>query len=346
MKVKHVNFEYQLEGSGIVNNDSSKQNFTWNRESKNGNKNKFTSINNNNMYAKKQYFRNDDGVLDYKIKISSDCVRNAIFSGDAIATNANILQHKVLLNSFIGSTLGLIRGYMFAGKKETVKRKSPLTITSATQDNDSESFMEISTKGGDKTVHDSDENASDTLRNTEAIGDITYRGKGFIDVAGLELLSCDPIFDRYSFNSDDYGILKTFLSANLPDFDSELGYYRLKTSAIDVSEYGIKLKEQQIKYLIKETLKRILNINISRATAYAKISKLRIQLVNDALNLDSWIEINSISDIDKLDFEIEEFYTLVDGSEAEKQRSDIEEAVKASIEADKKAKADKKNKKK
>ena len=74
MKIKSLNFKVELEGNGIVNYDSGDQKHLWNRESKKGNKNKFTSIDNNNMYAKKTYYRNDDGELLYKIKISSDAL--------------------------------------------------------------------------------------------------------------------------------------------------------------------------------------------------------------------------------------------------------------------------------
>ena len=337
MKIKHLKFEYNLEGSGIVNCDSGDQKYIWNRESKAGNKNKFTSGNDNNKYSKKYYFMNDDGVLDYGIKISSDCLRNSIFRGDAIAINPTILHHRVLLNSFIGSTLGLVRGYMFADKKETVNRKSPLTITPAMQDSNSVSYMEIGTKSGDKMSGD-DGKGGLSLRNTECVGDITYSGKGSIDIAGLEFLSCDPIFDRYSFNPDEYDILKKFLSGNLPNFSSELGYHTLKTSSIDVSEYGIKLSSENVMYLVKEALRRVLNINISRSTSYAKLSGLRIQLVSDVLGNNEWIDIKSMEDIDNLDFEVEEFYVLADESKVNDQRKVIEDSIKLGIEAEKSAK--------
>jgi len=308
MKVKHVNFEIELKGNGIVNFDSGDQKHLWNRESKNGNKNKFTSIDNNNMYAKKSYYRNVNGELDYKIKIAGDCLRNAIFKGDAIATNPSISHHKSLLNSFIGSILGLVRGYMFAGKTETIKRKSPLTITSAVQTNNSESYLEFHSRSGQKKIGDDSNTKDTTIFNKETIGEITYKAEGFINLQTLEFLSCDPIFDRYHFNSDDFEILKTFLAVNLPNFNSELGYHSLKTSAIDVSEFGLKLNNEQCVFLIKETLKRILSINIEKTTAYAKLVSLKVQLMTDVINSknDKWIVINSFEDIDNLNFEKKE----------------------------------------
>lgn len=339
MKVKHLNFELHLEGNGIVNFDSKDQKYLWNRESKEGNKNDFTSKDNNNMYAKKVFFRDENGKLDYKIKISSDAVRNAIFKGDAIATNPSIMHHKSLLNSFIGSTMGLTRGYMFAGD-ETYKRKSPLTVGSAIQSNSAISYMEFHSRSGAKKVGD-DSNKSDTsIFNKENVGDITYKSKGFINLQELQFLSCDPIYDRCSFNSDDYGILKTVLSNTLPNFDNELGYYTLSTSAINVSEYGVKFNNEQTLYLIKELLKRIININIPKATAYAKFESLKIQLVTDVLKPQNnkVIEIKSIEDIDALDFDIEDYFVLEDESLAKAQRAEIEEVIREKIkkEADKK----------
>jgi len=340
-KVKHVNFKVELVGNGIVNYDSGDQKFLWNRESKEGNKNKFTSADNNNMYAKKHYFRREDGVLDYKIKISSDALRNSIFKGDAIATNPSISHHKTLLNSFIGSTMGIVRGYMFAGKTETIKRKSPLTISSAIQSNNTESYMEFHSRSGEKKNDDDSDKSDTTIFNKETIGDITYKAEGFINIQNLEFLSADPIFDRYSFNSDDYSILKTFLTHNLPNFNNELGYYSLKTSNIDVAEYGLKLTSEQTVYLIKETLKRILAIRIERSTSYAKLSNLKIELVSDPLNTknNTWVDINSIEDIDALSFDIDESYVLADESNAKEQRMIIENAIKeeAKKSADKKA---------
>jgi hypothetical protein len=345
MKVKHLNFEVELEGNGIVNFDAKEQKFLWGRESKDGNPNDFTSRNNNNMYAKKVFFRNEDGKLNYKIKISSDSLRNSIFKGDAIATTPSIMHQKTLLNSFIGSVMGLIRGYMFADEaSETIKRKSPLTIGAAIQKNNAVSYMEFHARSGEKKTNNDSDKSDTSIFNRETIGDIIYRARGCVNLENLQFLSSDPIFDRYSFNSDDFEVLKMFLEKTLPNFNNELGYYTLKTSAIDVSEYGIKLTNEQNLFLIKELLKRILGINISRATGFANVKSLKIELVNNPIknSENQVIEIKSIDDIDALDFEIEDFYVLADETEAKKQRAEIEEVMKAKA---KKSSEDKKAKK-
>jgi hypothetical protein len=74
MKIKHVNF-LKL----------NKNNCIWSAkfcEQKVKMVIKQTTSNDN--YSQKHYNRNENGALDYKIKISSDALRNAIFTGDAI----------------------------------------------------------------------------------------------------------------------------------------------------------------------------------------------------------------------------------------------------------------------
>jgi hypothetical protein len=350
MKVHEVNFEFGMRGNEIVNFDSGDQKFLWNKESKNGNKNKFSSIDNNNSYAKKTYFRNNNGELDYKIKISTESLKYGIFNEDSIAINPSIQHHKSLLNQFIGSTLGLTRGYMFASNKETLTRTSPLMMTPAYQTNNAESYMEFHSRSGFKKTKTEGDTAKDTtIFNKESIGEITYFSEGSFDIKGLEFISADPIFGRCEFNPDDFEILKFFLSRSLPNFDSELGYYKLKSSVIDVAEFGFKLNSENIVFLIKETLKRIFKLNIRRAGAYAKVETLKVQLVSNIKNPKEniWIEINSEEDIDNLSFEVEEYYILNDESESKKQRQIIEEALKDIIDkkvADKKIKKDSKNK--
>lgn len=312
-------FNFDLDGHGIVNYDSGKQKFLWNRESGLGNKSHFTTGNDNNMYAKKTYFRKNDGSLGYRIKISSDALRNAIFRGDAVSTNPSISHHKTMLNSFIGSEIGLIRGYMFANRTETLKRKSPLTITSAIQTNDAESYMEFCSRSGEKLVGDDGGVKDTTIFRKETIGDITYSGRGFINIPELQFLSCDTIFDRPSFNPDDYGLLEHFLSSNIPNFNGKLGFYRLKTSAVDESEYGMLLSNENTVYLVKETLKRLLDLHIVRSGSYANLSSLRVKLNPN----DDWVELQSEDDIANLTFDVNCLYEMVDRNEALKRRDII-----------------------
>ena len=71
--MKTILFKLELEGEGIVNFDSSSQRFLFNGT-------KFKDLfhaHDNVKYAKKVLYQDENGVLsDYKIKISSACLRD------------------------------------------------------------------------------------------------------------------------------------------------------------------------------------------------------------------------------------------------------------------------------
>ena len=95
------------------------------------------------------------------------------------------------------------------------------------------------------------------------------------------------------------------------------------------------LSNENVVFLIKETLKRILFLNVKRSSAFAKTSKLRIKLVENPLfdthtSKDNWIEIDSVDDINKLEFDVENFYQEIDLVEATERRDSIENSLKQS----------------
>ena len=136
----------------------------------------------------------------------------------------------------------------------------------------------------------------------------------------------------------------------MKNFNSELGYYQLNGSAIDIPEYGIKLSNENVLDLVKDTLKKLLAINIKRKGSFAKVSSLKIKLVENPIEEfltgdDNWIDLKSFEDIDKLDFVADDFYGYVDLAEALKRREAIEEALRAEKAKDKAEKLDKDSKK-
>jgi hypothetical protein len=143
---------------------------------------------------------------------------------------------------------------------------------------------------------------------------------------------------------------KAFLNMRMKNFNSELGYYQLNGSAIDIPEQGIKLSNENVLDLVKITLKKMLAINIKRRGSFAKVSALKIKLIENPVEEllsgnDNWIELKSFEDIDKLDFVVEDFYGFVELAEAMKRREAIEEAYKAEKLKDKAEKLDKDSKK-
>ena len=116
---------------------------------------------------------------------------------------------------------------------------------------------------------------------------------------------------------------------NIPNFDGKLDYFTLSTSVIDMAEYGLRISDDSVKFLVKETLKRILGINITRSGSFARLKSLKIKLVKDVFvdtpnSKDNWITISTIEDIDNLNFDVHNFYDVFDKSKAKEMRDTIE----------------------
>lgn len=351
MKVKNILIKADLIGNGIVNMDSNEQKWVFNGENSH-----LQSRYDNVSYAKKNFYRGSDNKLTYKIKISSDCLKNEMFKTEVIAQSPKISHELGVLYSYIASPMSLIRGYLFANKQETLKRSGALTICDAEQTCGAVSTLEFFAKSGEKTQNDGTTDKSDnTIYKKESVGDISYLTFGNIDLMKLQFVSADQVFDRYAFNPDYFSMFKSFLSLRLKNFVSELGYYKIKGSALEIPEYGVKLSNENVLDLVKEILTKFININIKRKGSFAKVSKLKIKLVFDPLvdtfnSEDNWIEISTLEDINNLSMDITDFYELVDIDEAKKLRKDIELSLKLEKEKEvattNKKKADKADKKK
>ena len=329
-KTKEILFRIKIKGNGIVNYDFKGQKRIL-KKLVNHLYNEFD----NTSYAKKNFY----GDGQYKIKISSNSLRYSIFRNDMIAASVNIMNSKTLLNSYIGSTVGILRGYLFA-KSISLHKSGAFTIVDAEQTSEALSYMEQFTKSGDKTASDN----SNTIFSKETIGDIEYQSFGSINLESLQFMSCDPIFGRLNFHPDDVEILTTILKNNIPNFNSEKGYYKLKTSSVDIEEEGIKFSDENVKFLVKELMIRILSLKIKRSGAYAELDSLEYKLVNDPIsdnysNEDGWNRLENIDDIDNMNFDVEEFYEHVDSKIVDEKRLEIAKSINESN----KKNADKKN---
>jgi len=341
-KIKNVLFRAKLKGRGIVNFDSSDQKFVYNGSDMHHMK----TLHDNTSYAKKKFYRDENNNLKYKISISSDCLRHDIFKDEIPFQSPNIINGDHILYSFIASPASLIRGYLFADTSETLKRGGALTITDAIQTCNAVSTIETFTKSG-KKLTDSDK-TDNTFFRKETIGDVEYQTQGNIDLMTLQFVSCDKVFDRYAFNPDMFNIYKQFMSLKFPTFDSELGYYQIKSSDIDIPEHGLMLSNENVVLLVKETLKKLFGLNITRKGSFANVTELQYKLVQDPLtdtfhNDEGWVTISSVNDINTINFEVEQFYTLIDKNVATEKRRMIEEDYENRKNKDAETKAKKKS---
>lgn len=350
-KVKNILFRMNLNGNGIVNYDSNEQKWVYSNlptEKFNHMKTRHDNV----SYAKKRFFGSGDNA-NSKIVISSDCLRHNIFIKESQTQSPNLIHNEALLYSFIASPTSLLRGYLFA-KDETLKRSGALSITDATQTNDSVSTLETFSRSGAKNTDVDKEGSDNSFYKKEVIGDITYETFGVIDLMKLQFVSCDQIFDRYAFNPDLFPFYKQLIGAKLPNFNSELGYYQQIGSDIKIPEYGFMLSNENVLFIVKDLLKKLLSLNITKKNAFANVASLEYKLVFDPIqdtmySEDNWVPVTSQTDIDSIDFEMESFYQLEDTETSEKVRQsliDNYEAIKTAKKA-KKAEAakDKKAKK-
>lgn len=326
-KVKNILFRINIEGNGIVNFDSSEQRFMYNGT----NLTNMKTIHDNTSYAKKRFYKDGDN-LTYKLSISSDCLRHNIFERDIPTQSPNIINNEALLYSFIASPSALLRGYLFADDKETLKRKGPLSITNAEQTCNALSYIETFSRSGKKITDN--EQSDNSFFKKEVVGDVKYAANGFIDLMQLQFVSCDQVFDRYSFNPDLFGVYKQFMKMKFPTFDSELGYYQISGSNVEIPEYGFKLSNQNVVILVRELFERVLSINIRKSTSFAKTTSLEYKLVYDPIedtmeSENGWNKIVNKQDIEAIDFEVEDFYIGEDLEGAKAKRLMIDEAFEA-----------------
>lgn len=337
-KVKSIIFEVTMEGHGVVNNDGPDQQYMLNRmQGQEHMKGRYKNV----MFAKKNFYEGKDGNITSKVKISSGSLRKHVFNDEVFAQSPNITHSPSVLASFIASPSGLVRGYLFAEKSGTYKRNGAISITDAEQTNNALSYMETCSKSGEKI---SDEELSDnTFFKKETVGEIEYAAKGSIDLKQLRFVSADVLYDRYAFNPDNFDIYKKFLQMRVPSFNSNLGYYSMEGSVVDLPEYGFKLSNEDLVALVNNTIKRIYTLRINKAGGYASTSKLRYKLVYDHLEdrfskSEGWKEYNG----EHIAFDAEEFYTLFDEQKAKAARQVVEDSRKSSTD---KKKADQKEKK-
>lgn len=353
VKVKNVLFRLEMKGRGVVNYDSSEQKWFMNAHCG-------TKYSNDNLKLAKKAFtkleevdeeQGDDTskkkIVDTKatLKISSNCLRNAIYGSNY--PNALALYDDAIFANFVTSPEMLMRGYMETTRNgQSYTKKSPLTITDALETSGAVPYLEVCTKDTKK------EKDSNSLFYVETVGDTVYNTVGFIDIKSMRTMSDDDLFGRVSFKSEwlegDKPLLHKVFENHYGCVPFTEGYYTSTKGILTerFAEHGIKFNDDFILLLVKDTLKRLLNINIRRANAFAETSSLYIKLVTDGTdggfnNEEGWIKVTS-DNIDTLFFTPEDFYEESSVEDVTRTRKELkakhEEWLKEAKKEKKKAK--------
>ena len=301
--VKGLLFKVKMDGIGTVNFDDSDARFIVSRYGNPATKEPYS--NSNIKVAKSEYRQvgtDENGTPLYKrtLKISSECLRHAIFEKDYDVTNGRIMRNDAFLSSFISSPAALLRGYMFADDKETIKAKSPVTIGAAIETSGAVITPEIGTVSGDKE--------KTSLFYTENTGRTKYETKGFVNLKQLEFLSCDIFFERRAVKSSwvetENGLLNVAFKQRYGKVPYSLGVYTATANAFTkhIGEYGLHFNMDFRKYLIVEFFKRLLSVNITRSGSFARVSEISVKPVYDGLkdtfeSNDGWVDLSSEAEI-------------------------------------------------
>lgn len=333
--LKSILFKGTIKGNGIVNYDSKDQKWMLKKYKYDewGNALKFDNIKiAKHALVKTGNDENGKAQYDVRLKISSNCLRNAIFQEDHPFQNSMILHSTKLLNRSIASVAGLLRGYMFEQEGFTgLKRKSPVIITDAEQTAGELSTIDVHSTSGAKRTKESEEDTSDTsLFYKETVGDVEYSFKGAINLADLQFISLSDTFDRMAANPDDFETLyRAHLERSVGSKVDDPGFYMINSAVNGVPEEGVLLSQAQTAFLVKEYFKRLLSLTITRnASGYASLSSLWVKFVHDPITdkMDDeagWNLVRKVGDIQFKPEEIVVAFNKISKKEAESLMEDM-----------------------
>lgn len=282
--VTALQFSVIFNGNGCVNFDDSDQKYITNKLG-------FSHVNNDNvMYAKKQFI-NENGVNKFKYKVSSECLRHAIFERTMPAQNPSIVSIPTILYNAIAMPDFILRGYTFTQRdKNGLKKKSPLTITDAVEVGEGRTdcvFDFHSTSSEKSTSKVENAKSSTSIYNIENVGALQYEAKGFINVSELQFIPDDATYDRLALGgvvrgSAEEKIYLKAISQNMVNMENpEIKYY-FSEGAYHKDEWGEKgllLNEESVDMLIKRLLKQIMDVNIQRRNAYLHTISLTVDVI-------------------------------------------------------------------
>lgn len=311
--VRGIVLDWKLSGAGGVNFDSPDQSYLYNKQKGvSFNPHKNVKYHKGHFYSVKSDNPDDDTKLVKKLCVSSNCLRHHIFEEEHPVQSPILVSSSETLNKWITSKTALVRGYLIPDNIKTLKRKSALSIPSVEQISNTQAALTVQSKSGDRS--------NTSFSYTETFGDIVYRTKsfGFIDTDELQFVSADFRYDRQAFLEESFSLYKENLERVLGSSVEDIAFYSKNNASLSC-EKGILLTNDQVLTLIKYTLKRIFTFSIKKSSGILETKSLRIRFITDD-NFDTriankseedFIEINTLSDIDDLNFNVYRSYSKV-----------------------------------
>ena len=299
-KAKNILFKLYLKGNGVVNFDDGRQFNILKDHCGVKMPDKATEC---FKFAKKSFRKindkdnNEDGQtnpdIEYNLKISSACLKHEIYKDDP-SFNVKYCINEPYCVDFITSIAGLLRGYFIPrenGKGNTLNLTTRVGITDAEEISNAMTYIEINTQDIKKEPKKGTKDKGGTsLYYTENVGATEYMAKGHIDIKELKFLSGSEDTNRQAITQDWINCLEPFFRNHYPELCKEglpyeVGFFtKIKEECGKAeAEYGLKFKDEFVKYLTIEAIKRLLSVHIKRGGSYAQTARLQIRFVYDAL---------------------------------------------------------------
>lgn len=327
--VKSIEANVTFYGNGLVNGDSNEQAKYLRAKDLLENKNE-------NLILSKKVFYNENGVTKFKHKVSTDTLRNAMFKKFMPCQNSALMMVPIALYNAIATPAYIARGYMFADKKASAKKRSIFTITSPIADMPLEDrvHLDFCSTSGDRGKKDVETGESSTsIHSVESVGEYKYKSDLFIDLMEAQFISLDDLYDRNAAFFDIHGAecREEYFNALKRNFElnekPEIKNYCLGTSVYGdcFSEEGIKLPKEAINKIVHTTLESLIDLYVTRASRGALFKFLEMELtVNYGDGQQETLTIKSKDDIKDVNFFYEDAYVEADKEQVLKRKEIVE----------------------
>ena len=329
---KIIEINVTLKGRGLLNFDSKEQYGMYNKWRESAG---FAKIpyHENIKFSKANYYKHDDDTITRIPKLSGDWIRHQLFLDSTPRNNSNVtLSDSTLLGS-IAHPDNIIRGYLFANKSGTIKRKSAVDVTDAELVNGAIPTLDIQSTSGARS--------ETSMFYRENIGEAEWKFTLHINLNELKFISLSDIYDRRAVNKDleDAYVKELNNLFNVTDIVPD--YYYTKYGTNNIPEYGILLSDDQALVLVNRILDNIGHIHHGvSSTGHAWYKSMEIAVISTIG--DEKVFIQDVTGFSELT--INNSYIRGDKELAIKAEIALEEDIKKS-QAKKKEKKEKKEKK-
>lgn len=299
--IKSVDFAIKAEGFGVVN---------WNGSATINSLQAGKEVNNHLLpkmrgvdLLRVKYFQDiDDRAILY---ISQNCIKNAIFKSFTYGLKEVSLEN---VDEVLQSLVGLVRGYVIAKDKTSLKRKSPLFL---------EDFVaEEGTKLNYEQFSQSAARNETSIFSKHTVGEVKYTAFGSINIEDLQFLPLEDSLGRSCYReviTEDEGhslaeaitsYLKTldFDGVKSPEAVFANNYVRINAVS-KAGEAGILLNDDAISLLVEEVLSLIRDLYISRSRAYVEVKDFIVDY-NDGKPMRIKSQLDSIDSVKSTNYAV------------------------------------------